>query len=78
MRGHGRDQLVICGVYAHVGILMTAHEGFSNDIQTFLVADAIADFSADFHRMALEYAADPLRRDGLDQERPRGGDRGCP
>lgn len=57
LRARGRDQLVICGVYAHVGILMTAHEGFSNDIETFLVADAIADFSEEYHRMALEYAA---------------------
>ncbi|NRQ34239.1 isochorismatase family protein [Nonomuraea sp. NN258] len=57
MRAAGRDQLVICGVYAHVGILMTAHEGFSHDIQTFLIGDAVADFTPDYHRMALEYAS---------------------
>ncbi|MFI8308350.1 isochorismatase family protein [Streptomyces sp. NPDC085927] len=57
LREKGRDQLVICGVYAHVGILMTAHEGFSHDIQTFVVADAIADFTPEYHRMTLEYAA---------------------
>lgn len=57
IRDQGRDQLVICGVYAHVGILMTAHEAFSNDIQTFLVADAVADFSLEYHRLALDYAA---------------------
>ncbi|GAB1822125.1 isochorismatase family protein [Herbidospora sp. RD11066] len=57
LREQGRDQLVICGVYAHVGILMTAHESFSHDIQTFVVADAIADFTPDFHRLALDYAA---------------------
>ena len=57
MRRHGRDQLVICGVYAHVGILMTAHESFSNDIETFVVADAIADFTPEYHRMALTYAS---------------------
>ncbi len=57
MQRHGRDQLVICGVYAHVGILMTAHEGFSNDIETFVVADAVADFTAEYHRMALTYAS---------------------
>jgi bifunctional isochorismate lyase/aryl carrier protein len=57
MRAQGRDQLVICGVYAHVGILMTAHEGFSHDVQTFVVADAVADFSPEYHRFALAYAA---------------------
>lgn len=57
MREQNRDQLIICGVYAHVGILMTAVEAFTNDIQSFLVADALGDFSAEHHRMALEYAA---------------------
>ncbi|MFF1923611.1 isochorismatase family protein [Streptomyces sp. NPDC058221] len=57
LRRTGRDQLVICGVYAHVGILMTAHEAFSNDIQTFVVSDAVADFSARRHRETLDYVA---------------------
>lgn len=57
MRREGRDQLVVCGVYAHVGVLATAIEAFTNDIETFLVADAVADFSAADHRMAVDYAA---------------------
>lgn len=57
LRAAGRDQLVVCGVYAHVGVLMTALEAFTNDIEVFFVADATADFSADHHRMALDYAA---------------------
>ncbi|MFH8617766.1 isochorismatase family protein [Streptomyces sp. NPDC017979] len=57
LAARGRDQLVICGVYAHVGILMTAHEGFSNDVETFVVADAVADFTPEYHRMALDYVA---------------------
>ncbi|MFD3357465.1 isochorismatase family protein [Streptomyces fradiae] len=57
MRGLGRDQLVVCGVYAHVGVLMTAVDAFTHDIRPFLVADAVGDFSASYHRMAVEYAA---------------------
>lgn len=58
MRAAGRDQLVLCGVYAHVGVLMTAVEAFTHDIQPFLVADAVADFSAQYHRLAMDYAAE--------------------
>ncbi|MCT2581952.1 isochorismatase family protein [Actinophytocola gossypii] len=58
LRATGRDQLVVCGVYAHVGVLMTAMEAFTNDIEAFLVADAVADFSARYHRLAIEYAAE--------------------
>jgi trans-2,3-dihydro-3-hydroxyanthranilic acid synthase len=57
MRDQGRDQLVVCGVYAHIGVLATAIEAFTNDIQSFLVADALGDFSAEYHRLALDYAA---------------------
>ncbi|GGZ97891.1 isochorismatase family protein [Streptomyces echinoruber] len=57
LRAAGRDQLVVCGVYAHVGVLITATEAFSHDLQTFVVADAVADFSAGDHRAALHYAA---------------------
>ncbi|MEW1904560.1 MULTISPECIES: isochorismatase family protein [unclassified Streptomyces] len=62
MRFHRRDQLIVCGVYAHVGVLMTAVEAFTHDIQPFLVADAVADFSAEYHRLALDYAAQRAAR----------------
>jgi isochorismate hydrolase len=58
LRRNGRDQLIVCGVFAHVGVLMTAVDAYSNDIETFLVADAVADFSLDHHRLALTYAAE--------------------
>ena len=57
MRARERDQLIVCGVYAHVGVLMSAVEAFTNDIQPFVVADAIADFTEEYHRQAVEYAA---------------------
>nr|AGE11887.1 isochorismatase [Streptomyces sp. NRRL F-4415] len=57
LRSAGRDQLVICGVYAHLGVLLTAADAFMHDIQPFVVADAVADFSPADHRMALRWAA---------------------
>lgn len=57
LQEQGRDQLIICGIYAHIGCLITAAEAFMYDIQPFFVADAVADFSLDEHTMAMEYAA---------------------
>lgn len=57
LRSQGRDQIVLCGVYAHVGVMISACEAFTNDIETFLVGDAVADFTAAYHRLALEWSA---------------------
>ncbi|MEU0370290.1 isochorismatase family protein [Streptomyces sp. NPDC006283] len=79
LRLERRDQLIICGVHAHLGVLLTAADAFMNDIQPFVVADAVADFSAEEHTMALRWAArsgvvcttDTLLRDLLLQKATR-------
>ncbi|MFI5932235.1 isochorismatase family protein [Actinoplanes sp. NPDC051494] len=53
----GRDQLVVCGVFAHIGCLFTVADAVSHDVQAFLLGDAVADFSRADHLMALDHAA---------------------
>jgi len=58
MRARGRDQLIVCGVYAHIGCQLTVAEAFQRDIHPFFVADALGDFSRAWHEAALAYVAD--------------------
>lgn len=58
LRARGRDQLVITGVYAHIGCMLTAADGFMRDIRPFYVGDAVADFSRERHDMATTYVAE--------------------
>ncbi|WIB65846.1 isochorismatase family protein [Curtobacterium sp. MCBD17_040] len=53
----GRDQLIITGIYAHLGVIATALDAYANDVQTFIVADATPTFSEAEHRQALDFAA---------------------
>lgn len=56
LRALGRDQLIVCGIYAHIGVIMTAAHAFMEDIRSVIAADAVADFSAEQHRAALAWA----------------------
>lgn len=57
MREAGRDQIIVCGVYAHIGVQMTAADAFMHDIQPFVIGDAVADFSPEDHDQALRWVA---------------------
>lgn len=57
LRAWGRDQLMVCGIYAHIGCMTTCVDAFMRDIQPFLIGDAVADFSAPDHLMALNWTA---------------------
>ncbi|KQB84532.1 isochorismatase family protein [Corynebacterium oculi] len=57
----GRNELIIAGVYGHMGCMITAAEAFMNDIRAFVVRDGIADFTAEDHRQTLDWVA---RRSG--------------
>ena len=57
MQELGRNQLIICGIYAHIGCIVTACDAFMQDIEAFFVGDAVADFSLEQHHMAIKFAA---------------------
>ncbi|WP_134322280.1 isochorismatase family protein [Cumulibacter soli] len=57
LKAQGRHQLIIVGVYAHIGVTATALDAFQQEIHPFLVADGVADFSASDHSRALEQVA---------------------
>lgn len=57
MRARGRDQLIVTGVYTHIGCTATVAEAFQLDIEPFIIADATADFSREDHMAALRWIA---------------------
>ncbi|MGW0039549.1 isochorismatase family protein [Gordonia sp. NPDC003376] len=54
---HQRDQLIVVGVYAHMGCMISATEAFMSDVEPFFVVDAVGDFTRDEHQMAADYIA---------------------
>lgn len=57
LKAQGRDQLIITGIYAHIGCMTTALDAFMHDIKPFFMLDATADFSEQEHKMAINYVA---------------------
>ncbi|WP_430332650.1 isochorismatase family protein [Rhodococcus sp. ACT016] len=57
LRRGGRDQLVVCGVFASQGIVATSFDALARDIQFFVVSDAVADYNATLHELALTQVA---------------------
>lgn len=58
----GRDQLIITGVYGHMGCQVSAVDAFMNDVAPFLVTDGIADFTAADHHNTIDWVG---RRCGI-------------
>ncbi|WP_120631942.1 isochorismatase family protein [Ruegeria sp. EL01] len=57
LRARGRDQILITGIYAHIGCLATAADAFQRDFENFAVVDAQADFDRTHHEMAMHWVA---------------------
>ena len=55
MKDNQKTQLIISGIYGHIGILSTALDAFMLDVQPFIIGDAIADFSREDHIHTLNY-----------------------
>lgn len=55
MKKMGKNQMLITGIYTHIGCLTTSVNASMKDIKPFVISDATCDFSAEKHKMALEY-----------------------
>lgn len=58
MQRLGRRQIVLTGVFGHHGIQVTAVDAYMRNLQVFLAADAMADYSAPEHAQTLRYVAE--------------------
>lgn len=57
LRKMNRDQVIVCGVFAHHGVMVSSIDGYMRNFQMTLVADALGDYSEAEHRFALKYVA---------------------
>lgn len=58
LRSLGRTQLILTGVYASHGCMVTALDAYMRNIEVFFVANATADLSRHDHDMGLRYVAE--------------------
>lgn len=58
----GRDQLWICGVYGHIGCMVTAFDAFMRNVKPFLALDAVMDFTREEHLLAGRLVAERCGR----------------
>ncbi|SHO52299.1 isochorismatase family protein [Anaerocolumna xylanovorans] len=58
IRENEKNQLIICGVYGHIGCLATALCAYTKDIKPIVVSDGVADFSYEKHVAALQHIGD--------------------
>ena len=57
LRSRGITQLLICGVYAHHGCMISAIDAYMHDYQVFFVTDALGDDDYESHLSATDYVA---------------------
>ena len=57
MRKMNKTQIIIVGIYAHIGCLTTASVASMKNIKPFMVIDATADFSKEKHELAVKYVS---------------------
>ncbi len=53
LSARGIDQLIVTGVYAHHGCLLSAADAYMRDVKPFFVVDATADHSQEQHLMTF-------------------------
>jgi bifunctional isochorismate lyase/aryl carrier protein len=51
----GRDELLICGLYADIGCQLTAFDGFKRGIKPFIAADAMVGYTETQHFDAIAH-----------------------
>ncbi|GAA1756708.1 isochorismatase family protein [Rothia terrae] len=57
LRRLGKSQLIVAGLYVAGGIVATSFDALARDLEFFVVADAVADYTVDRHHFALEQIA---------------------